>query len=69
VFEGLLNFEGLATVDVTLAALFLAGIIRLTMLGRISSDPSKAFAHLERSIIKAYPSLPVGYTSGKCLRN
>ena len=61
-FEGLLNFDGLATVDVALAAVFMAGVVRLRMLSRVSSDPTKAFAQLERSITKAYPSLPVGYT-------
>lgn len=60
--EGLLNFDALATIDVVLAGLFLAGIIRLRILSRISSDPTKAFAQLEQSIGKAYPELPIGYT-------
>ena len=61
-FEGLLNFEGLATIDVALAAFFIAGMVRMRMLSRISSDPTKAFAQLERSIAGAFPGLPVGYT-------
>ena len=62
-----MNLDIIAAMDALLLAAFVVGALVLRRMSLRSGDPARAFAELESSIGKAYPSLPVGYTFREAL--
>ena len=66
--DELLNFNSLLSIDVAIYAALLAGYLRMRQVAFRPPNPEKAFSLLERSLQKAFPELPEGFTWREAMR-
>jgi hypothetical protein len=60
--DELLNFYSLVSIDVAIYAAALAGYFRMRQVAFRPPNPERAFSLLEKSLQKAFPELPEGFT-------
>jgi hypothetical protein len=58
----ILSFNALISIDVAIYAAALAGYVRMRQVAFRPPNPEKAFSLLEKSLEKAFPGLPEGFT-------
>ncbi len=60
--DEVLSFNFLVSIDVAIYAAALAGYVRMRQLAFRPPNPERAFSLLEKSLEKAFPDLPEGFT-------
>jgi hypothetical protein len=60
--DELLSFNSLVSIDVAIYAAALAAYVRMRQVAFRPPNPEKAFSLLEKSLQKAFPELPQGFT-------